>query len=218
MSTELFRRYIDIINENQQPQQLNEGLIDNLKQTAQKAIEKLSPGMVDKVSNFISRALGKPVEQLTMADVNMDNIRKVIAANSSVSEADVSPQFTVSGPRGEEETAVVPGSLGKNQASYAKVGGILGALAGAVGPMWAGGSWAANTGTTMAVAAAAFAILIAVIARSLAKPDTALTGRVKSDLTSQDVSFDPARRDPRLGPADTATSSLPRPAARGFTR
>jgi len=60
--------------------------------------------------------------------------------------------------------------------------------------------------------------LIAVIARSLAKPDTALTGRVKSDLTSQDVSFDPARRDPRLGPADAATSSLPRPAARGFTR
>lgn len=218
MSTELFRRYIDIINEAEESQQLDEGLIDNLKQTAQKAIQKLAPGMVDKVSNFISRALGKPVEQLTIADVNMNNIRKVIAANSSVSEADINPRFNVSGPRGEEETAVVPGSLSQNQASYAKVGGILGALAGAVGPMFAGGSWAGNTGTTMAVSAAAFAILIAIIARSLAKPDTAFTGRVKSDATSQDVSFDPARRDPRLGPADAATSALPRPAPSGFTR
>jgi hypothetical protein len=106
--------------------------------------------------------------------------------------------------------------LGKNQASYAKIGGILGAVAGAVAPMWAGGAWASNTGSTMAVAAAAGAILIAIIARSLATPDRAETGRVKSDYTSQDVQFDPARRDPRLGPADAQTASLPKPQRTGF--
>jgi hypothetical protein len=216
MSTELFRRYIDIINENQQPQQLDEGMIDSVAKAAKAAVQKMSPGLVKKISDFVEQTLGKPVEQLTMADVNMSNIKKVIAANGAVSEADIKPGFTVSGPGGERETAVVPGSLGKNQASYAKIGGILGAVAGAVAPMWAGGAWASNTGSTMAVAAAAGAILIAIIARSLATADRAETGRVKSDYTSQDVQFDPARRDPRLGPADAQTASLPKPQRTGF--
>ncbi len=213
MSTDLLRKYIDIVNESQQ---LNEGMIDSVTKAAKAAVEKMSPGLIEKVSGFVEQALGKPVEQLTMADVNMANIKKLISANSAVSEADINPQYTVSGPGGDRETAVVPGSMGKNQAEYAKIGGILGAVAGAVAPMWAGGSWASNTGSAMAIAAAAGAIVIAIIASRLASPDRAETGRVKSDPDSPDVSFDPTRRDPRLGAADPETAKLPKPQRTGF--
>lgn len=213
MSTDLLRKYIDIVNESQQ---LNEGMIDSVTKAAKAAVEKMSPGLTKKISDFVEQALGKPVEQLTMADVNMANIKKLISANSAVSEADINPQYTVSGPGGDRETAVVPGSLGKNQAEYAKIGGILGAVAGAVAPMWAGGSWASNTGSAMAIAAAAGAIVIAIIASRLASPDRAETGRVKSDPDSPDVSFDPTRRDPRLGAADPETAKLPKPQRTGF--
>jgi len=216
MSTELFRRYIDIINENQQPQQLDEGMLDSITTAAKAAVEKMSPGLIKKVTDFVEQTLGKPVEQLSMADVNMPNIKKMIAANGNLSEADVNPQFTVSGPGGEGETAVVPGSLGKNKANYATIGGILGAVAGAVAPMWAGGAWASNTGSTMAVMAAAGAIVIAIIASRLATPDRAETGRVKTDLRDKETYFDPARRDPRLGAADQATTSLPKPTRQRF--
>ena len=111
---------------------------------------------------------------------------------------------------------MVPGSLGKKQDSYAAIGGVLGALAGAVAPMWAGGSWAANTGTAMAVAAAASAIVVALLARSLASPERAETGRVRTGAQDSETYFDPSRRDPRLGAADAATAGLPRPQRQGF--
>lgn len=216
MSTELFRRYIDIINENQQPQQLDEGMLDSITTAAKAAVEKMSPGLIKKVTDFVEQTLGKPVEQLSMADVNMPNIKKLIAANSSMTEADVNPQFTVSGPYGDAETAVVPGSLNKNKASATKMGGILGAVGGFASAAWMSGADVANSGTMIAVGVAAMAILIAIIARSLATPDRAETGRVKTDLRDKETYFDPARRDPRLGAADQATTSLPKPTRQGF--
>ncbi len=213
MSGELLRKYIDIVNESQQ---LDEGMLDSVAKAAKAAVEKMSPGLIKKISDFVEKTLGKSVEQLSMADVNMANAKKLVSANGTVGEADINPQYTIRGPDGDRETAVVPGSLGKNQAEYAKIGGILGAVAGAIAPMWAGGSWASNTGSAMAIAAAAGAILIAIIASRLASPDSAETGRVKSDPNSPDVAFDPARRDPRLGPADSDTAKLPKPQRTGF--
>lgn len=87
MSTELFRNYIDIIKEAEQPRvQLDEGMIDSLKAAAQSAIKKIAPDMLEKIKNFVSRALGKPIDQITIADATLANAKKLIAANQQTNE------------------------------------------------------------------------------------------------------------------------------------
>lgn len=87
MSTELFRNYIDIIKEAEQPRaQLDEGMMDLIKAGAQKLVKKLAPQQLEKIKTFVSNALGKPVDQITMADATMANAQKLIAANQRMSE------------------------------------------------------------------------------------------------------------------------------------
>ena len=80
------RRYIDILNENNQPQQLDEGMMDLIKSGAQKLVKKLAPQQLQQITNFVSSALGKPANQITMADATMANAQKLIAANQRTNE------------------------------------------------------------------------------------------------------------------------------------
>ena len=155
--SELLRKYSNLITESEQ---LNEGLIDSITKQAKALISKLSPGTLEKITGLVQTALGKPIAQLTMADVNMANIKKVLAANSA-------------GPANED--AEVPGSLEKNKASAGAIGGVLGALGGLLvsTPLIVAGSWAAIPGMTVGLVVAGVAIVVALLARETAEPDTA---------------------------------------------
>ena len=87
MSTDFLRNYIDIIREAEQPRvQLDEGIMDLIKSGAQKLIKKLAPQQIQKITDFVSNALGKPANQITMADATMANAQKLIAANQQTNE------------------------------------------------------------------------------------------------------------------------------------
>ena len=58
MSTELFRRYIDIINENQQPEQLDEGVMETLKSLVPKALKFLGAETAADIANQVKQATG----------------------------------------------------------------------------------------------------------------------------------------------------------------
>jgi len=72
MSTELYRKYIDIINENSiQQEQLNEGLVDKMKGFVPKLIKMLGP---------YAQSLASKVKEITGGDFSLttDNAKKVI--------------------------------------------------------------------------------------------------------------------------------------------
>jgi len=151
--SELMRKYSNLITESEQ---LNEGLIDSITKQAKALISKLSPGTLEKITGLVQTALGKPIAQLTMADVNMANIKKVMAAN------DASPA---------NEDVEVPGSLEKNRAGAAKLGGVLGSVSTllAMSPGIAAGATFGLTGVALI---AGVAIVVALLMRETAEPDT----------------------------------------------
>ena len=155
--SELMRKYSNLITESEQ---LNEGLLDSITNQAKSLISKISPGTLEKITDLVQTALGKPIAQLTMADVNMANIKKVLAANGS-------------GPANKDAEA--SGSLEKNKASAGAIGGVLGALGGLLvsTPLIVAGSWAAIPGMTVGLVVAGVAIVVALLARETAEPDTA---------------------------------------------
>lgn len=71
MSSELFRKYIDIVNENsQEPVQLDEGLLDTIKsKVAQLASKVFSPQDMEAMKQAVEQATGKPIEQVGLRDL-----------------------------------------------------------------------------------------------------------------------------------------------------
>lgn len=71
MSTELFRRYIDIINENQQSQQLDEGLLNTIKDKVVAYAQKVfSAQDMQQMKAAVEKATGKPIEQVSLRDLS----------------------------------------------------------------------------------------------------------------------------------------------------
>jgi hypothetical protein len=141
MSAELYRKYLDIINENSQPRvQLDEGMIDSLKAVAQNAIKKIAPQKVEQITNFVSKVLGKPADQITMADATIANARKLVAANQQMTEDGVGAAF----------------------------GGILGTIVGIGGA--AGFAGPAGNPNMALLTAAIIAIIFAVIGHFASEP------------------------------------------------
>ena len=78
MSTELYRKYIDIINENsQEPQVLEEGMLNDLMAKAKNNVAKVQQMLGDKLEAVKSAAL-----KATGGDTSftLDNIKKVASA------------------------------------------------------------------------------------------------------------------------------------------
>lgn len=199
MSTQLFRSYIDIINENSQETILTEGLVDTLTAKAKSWINKVPQETLQKVIGLVSNALGKPADSLSLKDVTLANAKKVIAANQQLAEADQNVKYDnyniAHGGEGYQ-TAEIPGSLAANQAKNAKVYGILGALIGGFQGAFMQDHTFSNVGLPIILGAAILAIIFAVIARASSSADRGNTGKYR-DAAGRETQV---TRDPRLGP------------------
>jgi len=81
MSTELFRKYIDIVNESQQPVELDEGLINNIKDKVVAYARKMfSPQDMQQMKLAVEKATGKPIEQVSLRDIGGQNATKIASA------------------------------------------------------------------------------------------------------------------------------------------
>ena len=183
MSTELLRKYIDIINEAEERQQLDEGIVGDLMSKAKDVASRVGQNVMSKVADFVSSALNKPIEALTIADLNRANARRIADA----------AEWEKEGGSGHEY-AEVPGSYVKNKAAGAVGGGVLGALAGAAAPAWVSGGMFAAVGP---IAIPLLAIALAIIFAAHSEPDVAMTGRHKDSMGK--ITDNPADRSPELG-------------------
>lgn len=88
MSTEFFRKYIDIVNENSQSTVLTEGMIQTILDKIKAKFNTISPEIKKSAVDLVTKALGKPLDQLSTSDLTIANAKKIAAANSdsSVSE------------------------------------------------------------------------------------------------------------------------------------
>lgn len=90
MSTELFRRYIDIINEGQQPQQLDEGLLNNIKDKVVAYAQKVfSAQDMQQMKAAVEKSTGKPIEQVSLRDLSGQTAVKIASALGAKSTGDV---------------------------------------------------------------------------------------------------------------------------------
>lgn len=81
MSTEFLRRYIDIINEAQELQQLDEGLLDTIKaKVAQMAQKVFSPQDMAAMKQAVEKATGKPIDQVGIRDLMGQNAMEIATA------------------------------------------------------------------------------------------------------------------------------------------
>lgn len=201
MDPKFFRKYADIITEAENTPQLNEGVINSVVQYAQKLVQQSSPALMKKVADLVSTALGKPIEQLTMADVTLANAKKVLAANQQMSEAQEYQNPTYNHIDTGYERADIPGTLPQNQKANAKIGGVVGLFAGSM-------IGAAIPGLmTIGLPIMGLAVIAgAIIGYKGASPDKGLTGRFKyQDGTFTDrlrpapnAEPEPLERDPRF--------------------
>ena len=203
MDPRFFRKYADLVEsaEKDIPTQLDEGVIDTLKQHAQKLVQKASPGLMDKVTDLVTKALGKPMDQITMADVTLDNAKKVLAANKQMSEAEEYQNPTYNYIDTGYERADIPGTIGANQKANTTIGGVVG--------MFAGSLISAAIPGLMAIGLPLLGLAVilgAIIGYKSASPDRGLTGRFKRDDGSfadrmrpaPNAEPEPLERDPRF--------------------
>jgi len=191
MSTELLRKYIDIINEAEERQQLDEGIVGDLMSKAKDVASRIGENVMSKIADFVSSALNKPIEALTIADLNRANARRIADA----------AEWEKEGGSGHEY-AEVPGSYVKNKAAGAVGGGVLGAVMGAIGAgsmttLIHGLGSNPNTGLVASFLVPLMAIALAIIFAAQSGPDVAMTGRFKDDRGK--ITDIPANRSPELG-------------------
>lgn len=153
MSTELYRKYIDIINENSQDKiQLDEGIMDKLKLFAQKLIGEIG-GDADVIANAVSKATGGDFT------VNRDNVQKVIRAlqldNMDFDDGTMAGSHL---PMNEGKLADIVSTVFHKALGLLVAGGGVGAMAAAFNP----GSNPANQGKPQAIMFAIGAIMIIV--------------------------------------------------------
>ena len=90
MDPKFFRKYADLITEAEQPEQLDEGVIGNLVQPIKDYLGKLIGNNINQakaVADQVAGILGKNPNQLSMSDINMSNVKKMIAASGVVAQS-----------------------------------------------------------------------------------------------------------------------------------
>ena len=127
MSTELFRNYLDIINENSQAkQQLDEGMLDSIKakigQVAQKMFSKEE---MLQMKNAVEQATGKPIQQVSIRDISGNTAMKIAQS------------LGASGQVNESEFSELARKIFAAGSSLAGITGIVASLFGGI-PVWAG--------------------------------------------------------------------------------
>jgi hypothetical protein len=101
MSTEFFRNYIDIINENSQPQvQLDEGIMDTIKSLAGKAMKALGGDAVADIANKVKQATGgdfTPSKENAMKVAQALGLSKAAQAQPGQSQQQVAEAWGLAG-------------------------------------------------------------------------------------------------------------------------
>jgi hypothetical protein len=183
MNTEIYRKYIDIINENSQPDMLTEGMLDSIVQKAKGVMSKLSPNLINDITELVTKALGKSPQELSMADLNMSNIKKVTAA---FKDGEVNENW---------EYEPLPGTLAKDKAKFAGLGAGIGAVGGTLATILMINPFTLAGAATIA----GCAIAVAYLTSHLGTGTQVRTGVFK-DMSGKPKSYDPSKRDPRLPP------------------
>lgn len=85
MTTDLLRRYIDIIEESthgpNEPEQLDEGLLDTVKaKVAQVAAKVFSPQDMEAMKQAVERATGKSIDQVSIRDLGGQTAMNIASA------------------------------------------------------------------------------------------------------------------------------------------
>lgn len=203
MDPKFFRKYADIITEAEQSEVLTEGAMDTVMQYAKSAISKAAPDALAKLTDLVSKALGKPVDQLSMKDLTIANAKKVLAANQQMSEAGEyqNPRYTHIDQG--YELADVPNTIQQNRKENAMIGGVVGTIFGTM-------TAAAIPGlmTIGLPLMGLMAIAGAIIGAAGSSPDKGFTGRYKraggdientADWDAEHRAYvDPPMRDPRF--------------------
>jgi hypothetical protein len=175
MDPKFFRKYADIVEsaEKNEPvlteSMLTEGIIDTIVQKAKGIVSKIPSDTLAKVTDLVTTALGKPADQLSIKDITMANVKKVVAANNqtAVTEEDQNVSYDRKGI----ERADIPGSKVKNQISNAAVGGVLGLIVPMLGAVAVG-----VISLPITLLAAACAIAFAIFGAKVATADRGATG------------------------------------------
>jgi hypothetical protein len=99
-TVEFMRKYADIINEAQQPEQLAEGALDDYIQKAKQLYNKIPRNVMQGMTAEVAKLLGKQPQDLSWSDVTMDNAKKVAAvmkANTPQQNEETDPMSTAAG-------------------------------------------------------------------------------------------------------------------------
>jgi len=140
MDPKFFRKYADIITEAEQPQQLNEGMMDMLKPLAMKFAKMIGADAMQDIAAQVKQATGGDLS------INKDNAIKVAQALGL--------------EKPETEPAVSEGIAGNWQGKLTQLiygSGVLGAFGGAAAMYGTvGGSWAFVIGSILLMAVGAF--------------------------------------------------------------
>ena len=146
MSTELFRKYIDIVNENQQPTtQLFEGVAQD--PAAQKAVAKvaatLTPQEEQQLKAIAQQAQGDPIKAAKLLGLTSQD------AAQAVNEDEHEGWGIAPGLKGKVIQALHLAAVGGGVAAMAGVGGAVAAplaIAGVLALMFADTVWGKNAG------------------------------------------------------------------------
>ena len=192
MSSELYRKYINIIDEHSQKTEvLTEGVIDTLTQKVKGIADKIPTNIKTQILGLVSKALGKDVSEITAADLTLANAKKVLAANQSMNEADKNAYMDYD----DIERADLPGSEKANKIGAAKLGAVVGGVLAPMSQLLALDSGLAPVhGLTLGLGAAMGAIILGYLFSLTAGADRVPTGRVGPNPSH----YDDKKRDPRL--------------------
>ena len=127
MSQDLFRKYIDIINENSQPKvQLDEGMLDSIKAKVSQLAQKMfSKEEMLQMKKAVEQATGKPIEQVGIRDIGGDTAIKIAQS------------LGASGQVNESQFSELARKIFAAGSSLAGITGIVASLFGGI-PVWAG--------------------------------------------------------------------------------
>ena len=173
MDPKFFRRYADLITEAESaPVQLDEGMIGNLVQPIKNYLGKLIGNDINKakaVADQVAGIIGKSPEQLSMSDINMSNVKKMIAASGVLAQSQQQGNMAEAWSKDQaKEGAAVT-------AFWTGLGGVFGAIGVGnlvVGPhvyatAAAAVAGSAAAGMAMLYGAAVCAIIFGVIAATI---------------------------------------------------
>jgi hypothetical protein len=144
MDPKFFRKYADLIAEAEQPEQLDEGMMDTLKQYAAKLMKVLDPATLKQIATTVKQATGG---DYSLTKANAEKVAQALGAQEQgqMSEAKA-PAFAISPTLGGKiEQALHLGALAGAIPLATATGGIS-LIIGFFALMMTGAMWGTGAG------------------------------------------------------------------------